>query len=58
MRAIANSKKQHYYKKKGESEENKKIMEIIEEQYSKDPTHGYRRMTEVYTAPLKNWRVK
>ena len=36
-----------YYKKKDETEENKKIMEIIEEEYSKNPTHGYRRMTEI-----------
>ena len=33
-----------YYKTKGESAKNQKLMELIEEIYSKDPTMGFRRM--------------
>ena len=36
-----------YYKKKGEREENIKLMNHIERIYSKDPTLGYRRMKVV-----------
>ncbi len=36
-----------YYKKRGESEENIKLMHCIERIYSKDPTLGYRRMKAV-----------
>ena len=36
-----------YYKKKGEGEENIKLMNHIERIYSKDPTLGYRRMKVV-----------
>jgi len=51
-----------YYKKRGESDENKKMMEIIEEEYSKYPTHGYRRMTEILRKktgkPINKKRVR
>ena len=55
-------KSSFYYKKKGESEENKKIMEMIEEEYSKDPTVGYRKMTEILRKkigkPINKKRVR
>ena len=51
-------KSSFYYKKKGESEENKKIMEMIEGQYSKDPILEYMKMTEILrkkTEGVNSW---
>jgi len=38
-------RRSYYYKPKGESEYNRKLMTLIDEQYRKDPTYGSRRMT-------------
>jgi len=37
-------RRSYYYKPKGESEYNKELMTLIDEQYLKDPTYGSRRM--------------
>ena len=37
-------RRSYYYKPKGESEYNKELMTLIEEQYLRDPTYGSRRM--------------
>ena len=39
------SRRSYYYKSKGESEINRKIIKLIQEQYQKDPTCGSRRIT-------------
>ncbi len=36
-----------YYKEKGESKDNQRLMEEIEEIYAHDPTIGYRRMRAI-----------
>lgn len=38
-------RRSYYYKPNGESDYNKELMALIEEQYLKDPTYGSRRMT-------------
>ncbi|OMH39820.1 IS3 family transposase, partial [Desulfurobacterium indicum] len=38
-------RRSYYYQPKGESEYNKELMALIDEQYLKDPTYGSRRMT-------------
>jgi len=38
-------RRSYYYKPKGESNYNKELMSLIDEQYLKDPTYGSRRMT-------------
>ncbi len=42
-----------YYKEKGESEENRRLMEEIEEIYAHDPSIGYRRMRAILMLELK-----
>ena len=38
-------RRSYYYKPKGESDYNRELMALIDEQYLKDPTYGSRRMT-------------
>jgi len=35
-----------YYRGKGENQENLKLMELIDQKYTEDPTYGVRRMRE------------